>query len=139
MEVTKDQIRQALVLVAKDRGRDYFELALIREVIFSIQNNIDHHLNAPVLEKIRCLQEEKCSDTSKARLKKLRSVCTNSGEKKEMASRLDISFKLFCSMLKGRVEIPLIDWRRMEPIIDREIEYRQKKAEEQSEAKVMWG
>lgn len=117
MEVTAEQIRTALKGIAEENKRDHYGLGVVREVINAIQNNGEHLLKKQVLAKIKQAQCNTQSETCTARLKQLRSVCKTEQEKRDMAKALDIPFKSFCSILKGRISITPADWGRMQPLI----------------------
>lgn len=117
MEVTTEQIRTALQDIAKENNRDHYGLGFVRDVIQAFHSDLPHFMKNRVLERIKEAQFDSHSENGIARLKQLRSVCKSEEEKREMSNSLDIPFKVFCSILKGRIAISPTDWGRMQPLI----------------------
>lgn len=51
-KVSTDQVKQALVRIAKQKNGDTFGLFVIREVVHAIHNNLHHNLKMQVLQEI---------------------------------------------------------------------------------------
>lgn len=121
MEINAEQIKKALIEIANINNRPNFELAVIREVIFAIQNHCDHPLKERVLNHIEAESEKKLRAVDleqNMRLLKLRKVCTNDAIKQYLAERTGLCIKLINNMVKGRYEVTGTVWSSIEPVID---------------------
>lgn len=138
MEATTDQIRKAVIQLAADTGRDHYCIAVVKEVIFAIKNDTEHHLKSAVIQKIKDIQFLTQTESPTARLKLLASVCRSDVEKKTLCAKVDIPYKVLCSILKGHTQISVKEWDRLQPYLKKIAEERNL-WERSKEKEVVWG
>lgn len=120
MQVNALQIRQALIAIAREKGRPEFGLCVIRDVIYAVQNNIHHELGDVVLSKIQAELKDRttlkdCEQT--IRLKRLRAVCTSESIKRDLGDESGLGLKYINHMVRGRYEVNNSLWSRLEPLL----------------------
>lgn len=120
MQVNALQIRQALIAIAKEKGRPEFGLCVIRDVICAIQNNEPHELGRIVLARIQSELKDRttlkdCEQT--IRLKRLRAICTSESIKRSLGEESGLGLKYINHMVRGRYEINNSLWSRLEPLL----------------------
>lgn len=121
MEVNAEQIKKALIEIANINKRPNFELTVIRDVVFAIQNQCYHPLKERVLHHIENEIEHRSRTVDREqnmRLIKLRNACTSEAIKYYLAEKSGIGVKLINNMVKGRYEVTAADWASIEPVID---------------------
>lgn len=122
MQVNALQIRQALIAIAREKGRPEFGLCVIRDVIYAVQNNIHHELGDVVLSKIQAELKDRttlkdCEQT--IRLKRLRAVCTSESIKRDLGDESGLGLKYINHMVRGRYEVNNSLWSRLEPLLNK--------------------
>lgn len=129
MEINAEQIKKALIDIANINKRPNFEMAVIKDVIFAVQNQCHHPLKERVLHHIENEIEQRSKTVDREqnmRLIKLRNVCTSESIKHYLAERSGICVKLINNMVKGRYEVTGSAWSSIEPVIDQLISQKMK-------------
>lgn len=129
MEINTEQIKKALIEIANSNKQPNFEMAVIRDVVFAIQNQCYHPLREKVLHHIENEIEHRSRTVDheqNMRLIKLRNVCTSEAIKSYLAEKSGIGIKLVNNMVKGRYEVTAATWATIEPVIDQLISQKMK-------------
>lgn len=105
------EIRQALIQIAERKGYPYYSLSVVRDVIFAIRNNLDHHLKAEV-EKEKVIL---CSigEYKNNRLDTLITFCNRIGMKRILADVSGVSHSNISNITRGNTELTASLWVRL--------------------------
>lgn len=105
------EIRQALIQIAERKGYPYYSLSVVRDVIFAIRNNLDHHLKAEVEKEkvILCSMGEYKNN----RLDTLITFCNRIGMKRILADVSGVSHSNVSNITRGNTELTNSLWIRL--------------------------
>lgn len=105
------EIRQALIQIAERKGYPYYSLSIVRDVIFAIRNNLDHHLKAEVEKEkvILCSMGEYKNN----RLDTLITFCNRIGMKRILADVSGVSHSNISNITRGNTELTASLWVRL--------------------------
>lgn len=125
MRISFDQIKEAMISLANQKGRPHYELSLIKEVAQAIHNNTPHHLKQIVLQEVYVLfnhlyQEEKKEEEYDAEeiLKKLTIVRTLYAGQKALVSRSKVSGRTISLLIRGEYSMTPRILNKIGPVID---------------------
>lgn len=137
MRISFDQIKQALINIAKQKGRPNYELSLIKDVAASIHNNTPHHLKQIVMQEIYVLYNHLYQDENsvreydpeliRAKLQELKKLYAG---QKALVNKSGVSGRTISLLIRGEYELTPRIMKKIAPVIDEVIDELKKHHEE---------
>lgn len=125
MRISFDQVQQALINIAEQKGRPHYELSLIKDVAAAIRNNTHHHLKQLVMQEIYVLYNHLYQDqvvpkeydpeVIKDKLKELKELYAG---QKALVSRSGVSGRTISLLIRGEYELTPRIMKKIAPVID---------------------
>lgn len=124
MKNTKE-IKQALIQIAERKGRPHYSLAVVRDVVEAIKNDLDHPLKAEVIaEKVLFVSNE----VRDPRIDQLIVFCGQAGMQSMLADVAGIHHVTLNHVLRGNRELTQVVWEKLSGAFEKaERKYRQKR------------
>lgn len=116
MDLSNNQIKIALIDIARKKNRPEFGLSVIRDVTDAIKNNLPHDLKKEVLEQINNNISQSPVQVQ-SELSRLKDACKTEEDKNFLAVKLGITSPVLNQILRGRHIISPLLWKRIEPLL----------------------